>query len=156
VLFQASADEPISSRLEHWRHVLDETFGPALLRPPARTHVPQQLVAGDVGAVWVSELWIAYPTPSPDRYQAARTPRLIRRSDPEQYRVDLQVRGQMVVEQAGREAVLEAGDFTVVDWSRPARWVTHALHISTPAGFAELVTRAGTPATSSPPKGAHP
>jgi hypothetical protein len=34
------------------------------------------------------------------------------------------VRGQMVVEQAGREAALEAGDFTVVDWSRPARWAT--------------------------------
>jgi AraC-like DNA-binding protein len=29
-----------------------------------------------------------------------------------------------VVEQAGREAALEAGDFTVVDWSRPARWAT--------------------------------
>jgi hypothetical protein len=58
VLFQAS-DEPIASRLEHWRQVVDETFGPALLRPPSRTHVPQQLVAGDVGAVRVSELRIA-------------------------------------------------------------------------------------------------
>jgi AraC-like DNA-binding protein len=125
VLFQAS-DEPISSRLEHWRQVVDETFGPALLRPPSRTHVPRRLVAGDVGAVRVSELRIDYPTPSADRCQAARTPRLIRQSDlePERYRVDLLVRGQMVVEQAGREATLEPGDFTVVDWSRPARWAT--------------------------------
>jgi AraC-like DNA-binding protein len=30
----------------------------------------------------------------------------------------------MAVEQAGREAALEPGDFTVVDWSRPARWAT--------------------------------
>jgi hypothetical protein len=30
----------------------------------------------------------------------------------------------MVVEQAGREAALEPGDFTVVDWSRPAHWAT--------------------------------
>jgi hypothetical protein len=30
----------------------------------------------------------------------------------------------MVVEQADREAALEAGDFTVVDWSRPGRWAT--------------------------------
>ena len=126
VLFPASTDEPVSSRLEHWRHVVDETFGPALLRPPSRTHVPQQLVVGDVGAVRVSELRIAYPTRSADRCQAARTPRLIRQSDPEpeRYRVDLLVRGQMVVEQAGREAALEPGDFTVVDWSRPARWAT--------------------------------
>jgi AraC-like DNA-binding protein len=125
VLFQASG-EPSSSRLEHWRQVVDETFGPALLRPPSRTHVPQRLVAGDVGAVRVSELRIAYPTTSADRCQAARTPRLIRQSDPEpdRYRVDLLVRRQMVVEQAGREAALEPGDFTVVDWSRPARWAT--------------------------------
>ena len=108
VVFQASAEEPIASRLEQWRHVVDETFGPALLRPPSRTHVPEQLVVGDVGAVRVSELRIAYPTVSPDRCQAARTPRLIRQSDPEpeRYRVDLLVRGQMVVEQAGREAAL--------------------------------------------------
>jgi hypothetical protein len=44
VVFQASHDEPISSRLEHWRHVVDETFGPAHLRPPSTTHVPEQLV----------------------------------------------------------------------------------------------------------------
>jgi AraC-like DNA-binding protein len=126
VVFQASDDQPISSRLEHWRHVVDETFGPALLRPPSRTHVPQQLVVGDVGAVRVSELRIAYPTASADRCQAARTPRLIRQSDPdpERYRVDLLVRGQLVVEQAGREAALEPGDFALVDWSRPARWAT--------------------------------
>jgi hypothetical protein len=124
VVFQASDEALISSRLEQWRHVVDQTFGPAHLRPPSRTHVPQRLVVGDLGAVRVSELRIAYPTPSSDRCQAARTPRLIRQSDPEpeRYRVDLLVRGQMVVEQAGREAALEPGDFTVVDWSRPARW----------------------------------
>jgi AraC-like DNA-binding protein len=126
VVFQASDDEPISSRFEQWRHVVDETFGPAHLRPPSRTNVPEQLVVGDVGAVRVSELRIAYPTPSSDRCQAARTPRLIRQADsnPERYRVDLLVRGQLVVEQAGREAALGPGDFTVVDWSRPARWAT--------------------------------
>jgi AraC-like DNA-binding protein len=126
VVFQASDNQPISARLEQWRHVVDETFGPAHLRPPSRTHVPQQLVVGDVGAVRVSEVRIAYPTPSPDRCQVARTSRLIRRSDqdPERYRVDLLVRGQLVVEQAGQQAALGPGDFTVVDWSRPARWAT--------------------------------
>ena len=107
VVFQAS-DEPIPSRLEQWRHVVDQTFGPAHLRPPSRTHVPQRLVVGDLGAVRVSELRIDYPTASADRCQAARTPRLIRQSDPdpERYRVDLLVRGQMVVEQAGRRPPL--------------------------------------------------
>jgi hypothetical protein len=39
VLFQASAGEPIASRLEHWRQAVDETFGPAVLRPPSRIHL---------------------------------------------------------------------------------------------------------------------
>jgi len=72
VVFQASADEPIASRLEQWRHVVGETFGPALLRPPSRAHVPERLVVGDVGAVRVSELRIA-PTRR-CRRTAARRP----------------------------------------------------------------------------------
>jgi hypothetical protein len=34
VVFQASHDEPAPSHLEHWLHVVDETFGPTHLRPP--------------------------------------------------------------------------------------------------------------------------
>ena len=126
VVFQATHDKPASSRLEHWLHVVDETFGPTYLRPPAGANTPERLVVGDLGAVQISELWVAWPPHSADRCQAARTPKLIRQSDPdpERYRVDLLVRGQLVVEQAGREAALDPGDFTVVDWSRPARWAT--------------------------------
>jgi AraC-like DNA-binding protein len=65
-------------------------------------------------------------TPSSGSCQAARTPRLIRQSDSEQYRVDVLVRGHMVVEQAGRQATLRPGDFTIVDLSRPVRWATAA------------------------------
>jgi hypothetical protein len=34
VVFQASHDEPVSAHLEHWLHVVGETFGPAHVRPP--------------------------------------------------------------------------------------------------------------------------
>jgi hypothetical protein len=79
VVFQAAHDEPVASRLEQWRQVVGETFGPAHLRPgppppPVPDHVPERLVVGDVGPVRVTELEVAYPTPSADRCQAARTP----------------------------------------------------------------------------------
>ena len=75
VVFQTSDDQPISSRLERWRQVVDETFGPVLLRPSfSRFHVRGRLVPGEVRAVRIGELRIAYPTASQDRFQAARTP----------------------------------------------------------------------------------
>jgi AraC-like DNA-binding protein len=122
VLFRTSPNEPTASNLERWRHVVDETFGPLQLRAPAGTHLPEQLVAGDVGAVRVSDMRISWGTPASERCQAARTPRLVRRSGWEQYRVEMVARGHMVVEQGGKEAALGPGDFTFVDLSRPARW----------------------------------
>jgi AraC-like DNA-binding protein len=79
---------------------------------------------GELGAVRLSELQMAWQRPPSQPCQAARTPTLIRQadSDPEQYRVDLLIRGRLRVEQAGRQATLNPGDFTLVDWSRPARW----------------------------------
>jgi AraC-like DNA-binding protein len=126
VVFQASHDEPVSAHLEHWLHVVGETFGPAHVRPPRGANVPEHLVVGDVGAVRVSEMGIAWQPSTTEACQAARTPRLIRQSDPDpdQYRVDLVVRGRMVVEQAGLESALGPGDLAVVDLSRPARWAT--------------------------------
>ena len=126
VVLQASKDSPAALSLEHWLQVVDETFGSMHLRPPAHNQLPEQLVVGDVGAVRVSQLRMAWGTRSSEPCQAARTPRLIRQSDSEQYRVDLLVRGHMVVEQAGRQATLRPGDFTIVDLSRPVRWATAA------------------------------
>ena len=48
-----------------------------------------------------------------------RTPRLIRRDDPELYKFGLQVSGSCVIEQGGREAQLGSGDFAIYDCSRP-------------------------------------
>jgi AraC-like DNA-binding protein len=50
-----------------------------------------------------------------------RTSRLIRRSDPELCKIDLQLRGRTVVEQDDRQAALGAGAFTFVDLSRPCQ-----------------------------------
>ncbi len=88
-------------------------------------HFPQRLVVGDVGALRVAEMTINWATPSA-HCRAARTPRLIRRSASDSYRIDLLVSGQMMVEQDGRQSSLGSGDFTLIDQSRPARWSTSA------------------------------
>lgn len=50
-----------------------------------------------------------------------RTPRLIRQDDPEFYKFGLQLRGECVIEQDGRQAHLRPGDFAIYDTSRPYR-----------------------------------
>jgi AraC-like DNA-binding protein len=52
---------------------------------------------------------------------AVRSPRLIRRSDPELCKIDIAQSGRFSSEQAGRRVTLEAGTFTFVDLSRPHR-----------------------------------
>ena len=124
VVFRAD-DEPVAARLDRWQHVLGETFGPIDLGPPVGAHFPQRLVVGDVGALRVAEMTIAWATASA-HCRAERTARLIRRSASDSYRIDLLVSGQMMVEQDGRRSSLGSGDFTLIDQSRPARWTTSA------------------------------
>jgi AraC-like DNA-binding protein len=54
-------------------------------------------------------------------HQAFRTSRLIRASDPEQFKVHVMVRGRAVWAQGDRAAEVTPGDFTLVDLSRPCR-----------------------------------
>lgn len=75
VVFRADG-KPVASRLDHWHHVVEETFGPLRLRPPSGAQSPHRLVVGDVGAVRVAELKVTWTTPSA-RCEGARTPRLI-------------------------------------------------------------------------------
>jgi AraC-like DNA-binding protein len=122
IVFSAD-DEPVASRHDYWMDVVDKVFGPAILRPPSEPTAPERLVVGDIGAVRVAETSVAWKTPSA-RCEALRTPRIIRRADPEAYRIDVVVGGQMVVEQDGRRSYLGPGDFSLVDLSRPAYWAT--------------------------------
>jgi AraC-like DNA-binding protein len=52
---------------------------------------------------------------------ATRSPRLIRRSDPELCKIDIALSGRFASEQSGRRVALDAGTFTFVDLSRPHR-----------------------------------
>jgi AraC-like DNA-binding protein len=110
VVFRAD-DEPVATRADRWRAMLDETLGP--LDPLG---VPDHVHVADLGAVRVAELSQREPG------GAKRTAGHVRGSTAELYKVDVLARGRGVIEQGGREAVLRPGDLTLVDLSRPARW----------------------------------
>ena len=112
------AGEPAADLAESWRELLHSTIGP--LEPHG---VPDEVRAGDLGAVRVAALSQCDPG------GARRTARHVRRSDSELYKVDVLVRGRGVIEQDGRQAVLEPGDFAFVDLGRPARWTSASAKI---------------------------
>jgi AraC-like DNA-binding protein len=109
---------PETELAEYWRHVIGDHFIP--FDPIG---VPDQIRTGEVGAVTVAELTAT------GRGGAKRTTTHIRRSDPEMYKVDFVAEGQAVIEQNGRQAALVAGDFSLVDMSRPASWAMDGVRV---------------------------
>ena len=53
---------------------------------------------------------------------AVRKPRHISSSDPELFKIDVQVRGRGVIRQGEREAEYRPRDFTLIDLARPSLW----------------------------------
>jgi AraC-like DNA-binding protein len=121
MVFRAE-DEPVISRVDYWRHLAEETVVPLELRVGGSPDFSSRIRTGSIGAVQVTEM-TAPPA------QAARTDRLIRRSDPELCKLDVVAHGSLVVEQDGRQASLGPGDLSFVDLSRPARWANSAARV---------------------------
>jgi AraC-like DNA-binding protein len=109
-------DEPPRTRLDYFQHVVADTIVPFGLHIDASRDLRAQILTGPVGAVHVTKV-------SAPPMMASRTARLIRVSDPELFKIDVQVRGRTVFAQGDREAVLARGDFTLMDLSRPCRLV---------------------------------
>ena len=105
--------EDQTSRVDYWQQVVADMLCPLAVRAGA---VPDRLVVGDLGPVRVGELTAMRPG------GAERTPTLIRRSDPDLCKIDVQVAGHVVIEQDGRVSRQAPGDCTFVDLSRPCRW----------------------------------
>ena len=105
-------DEPRASRLDYLHHAVSDAIVPFGVRVEESCDLRAEIRSGDLGAVGVTRL-----TAPP--LEAFRTPRQIRRSDPELFKIDVPVRGRTVFAQDDRQAVLEPGDFTFVDLSRP-------------------------------------
>ncbi|KMO81985.1 helix-turn-helix domain-containing protein [Mycolicibacterium obuense] len=99
-----------------WQDSICDTFVP--LHAHCEGHAADDFLGGvdstSLGAVVLAEV-------SASRAVVERTPKLIRRADPELYKFGLQVSGDCVIEQNGRQAHLRPGDFAIYDTSRPYR-----------------------------------
>lgn len=109
-------DESPAARLDYFRHALASTIAPYGLHVEGEGALRGASIhAGQVATIGVTRVL------GPGRFDCRRTPKLIRRSDPESFKIDVQVRGRTVFEQSGRQVALAPGEFTLVDLSRPSR-----------------------------------
>jgi AraC-like DNA-binding protein len=107
-------DEPPRTRLDYFQHVVADTIVPFGLRLEPDPDLRARIVTGPVGTLHITKVCAPPMT-------AFRTARLIRVSDPELLKLDVQARGHTVFAQGDREAALAPGDFTLVDLSRPCQ-----------------------------------
>jgi AraC-like DNA-binding protein len=112
--FRQANDSTRDGRLEQVRQGICETIAPYDLRVDADQDCRAEVHAVDLGMVR-----IVCGSGQIDG-EVFRSPRLIRRSDPELCKIDLQVRGRAVVEQDDRQAALGPNAFAFVDLSRPS------------------------------------
>jgi AraC-like DNA-binding protein len=118
-----ATDEPLATRWDYWQHVLDDILVPTDVRGvgDARPWLHDQLRSSDFGAVRVNEVttsWVTGAKPA----AVVRTPQHIRRSDPDIFKVEMPVAGQILIDQADRQARLRPGDLGIVNPSLPCRW----------------------------------
>jgi AraC-like DNA-binding protein len=114
-------DEPVTGRLDYWRHVVGDTVVPMDIRFDHGPRFRGRIMTAEVGPVRVTEVHEGAGV-------ATRTPRHIRRSAPEMYQVLVQGRGYCTAEQDGRSARLGPGDLGICDPSRPFRCLHSARH----------------------------
>lgn len=114
-----SATIAARERLEAWRDVTAASLIPTTLDSPDPEAFTARLGAVTLGAAQVTSL--AYTSLS-----SRRSPRQIRRSDPEYYQVALIRAGRQGIAQNDASAVLRGGDLVVYDSSRPFEAIVSA------------------------------
>jgi AraC-like DNA-binding protein len=109
-------DVSVAARAEYVREVVGAALGPLEVRVGDGLEPPDQVRTADLGVIRVGELSAFRPG------GADRGRRHIQATDDDLCKVDVVARGEIVLEQDGRQARLRAGDFAFVDLSRPAHW----------------------------------
>ncbi|GAA0211697.1 helix-turn-helix domain-containing protein [Actinomadura nitritigenes] len=112
VLIRAG-DVPAARRADTWLSIVCETLGPLDVRMDRDRPLRGQIEAVRLGPLGVGRIETSTP------HSVHRTPGLIRRDDPEHYRVVLAVSGTVLLGQDGRTARLRGGDLAIYDFSRP-------------------------------------
>ncbi|WP_079031734.1 AraC-like ligand-binding domain-containing protein [Streptomyces specialis] len=112
-----SDDLPSAERIDAWCELASGTLTPSAFTIDRGSGFRASLRAADLGAAQVTAMTYS-------SLESRRTPRLIRRSDPELYAVGLIVRGRQGIRQAGRETVLDASGLVLYSTFRPFHsWV---------------------------------
>ncbi|MBW4717067.1 helix-turn-helix domain-containing protein [Saccharothrix obliqua] len=105
-------DLPKAERFAFWRRIAERSLAPMAMRSDQAADFRADAHCLDFGAVRLAEVTV----PS---LRTERTPRLIRRHDPERYYLLLDRDGGFGVAQHGREVMLAPGEMTLYDSSRP-------------------------------------
>jgi AraC-like DNA-binding protein len=114
-----SATIAAPDRLEAWRDVTAASLAPTVIKSPDPERFTARLCAVPLGAAQVTSL--AYTS-----LTARRSPREIRRSDPEYYQIGLIRGGMQGIEQNDTSTMLRRGELVIYDSSRPFEAVVSA------------------------------
>ncbi|MFI0451176.1 helix-turn-helix domain-containing protein [Actinomadura sp. 6N118] len=110
----STAEVPAGERFAFWREVNSKLWVPYELRCEPRL---QHGFQAEVGVSEFGPVQATLMTTMP--HLVHRTPKLIRQTDPEVFKLGCIVRGHGMVAQADRRADLEVGDLVLFDTSRP-------------------------------------
>jgi AraC-like DNA-binding protein len=107
-------DLPVEDRFDVWWEAVAQSVVPVEVVSENRGGFWGEMTSLDLGTVQLSRVRCA-------SFEAQRTPRLIRRSDPDLYQLSLTLRGCSGFQQEGREVSLGPSDLIVYDTSRAFR-----------------------------------
>ncbi|WP_237108825.1 helix-turn-helix domain-containing protein [Nonomuraea sp. MG754425] len=108
-----TSDLPAERRLDAWRSIVCDTLGPLDLRIDLDAPLRGEIEFGRLGAVGVGRIHTSTP------HSVHRTSGLIRRGNPDHYRVVLALEGSPRLSQDGRRTQLSRGEFAIYDFTRP-------------------------------------
>ncbi|MGI5170149.1 helix-turn-helix domain-containing protein [Spirillospora sp. CA-253888] len=110
----STGEAPAGDRFDFWREVSSRTWVPYDLR--CEPHLESRFQARiDISSFGPVQTTLMTTTP----HSVLRTPALIRRDDPEVFKLSCNVRGRAMLAQDGRYADLDVGDLVLYDTSRP-------------------------------------
>jgi AraC-like DNA-binding protein len=110
-------DLPVADRFAYFRDVVFQEPSPMAVHCDRPTDFSAQLDKAELGALTM----VSLSTRTPGRCQIQRSAELIRRSDPEAYRLVLKLGGHSVLDHNDHQVSLGPGDLVLYDTSRPAQ-----------------------------------
>jgi AraC-like DNA-binding protein len=109
-------DLPVADRFGYFRDIVFREPSPMTVHCDRPTDFSGQMGKIDLGAVTM----VSLSTRAPGRCEIRRDPELIRRSDPEAYRLVLKLCGHSALTHNDHNVTLGPGDLVLFDTSRPA------------------------------------